>query len=105
MDDTLQRLLDAEMRAESLAREAEEEHQRTIAAAMEEARELDAGFSVRIPDLQRTWIARAEERAAKTIAEVERRYDERHENLRDLADQREEEALDAAFQLLLDVRL
>jgi len=105
MDDTLQRLLDAEMKAENLAKEAEEEHQRAIAAAVDEARELDAGFTERIPELQRTWIARSEERAAKTIAEVERRYDERHENLRELAEKREEEALDAAFQVLIDVRL
>jgi len=105
MDDTLQRLLDAEMKAENLAREAEEEHQRTIAAAVEDARELDAGFTGRIPELQRTWIARSDERSAKTIAEVERRYDERHEGLREMAEKREEEALDAAFQILLDVRL
>lgn len=105
MDNTLQRLLDAEMRAENLAREAEEEHQRTIAAAMEEARELDSSFTERIPGLQRTWITRSEERAAKTIAEVERRYDERHESLREMAEKREEEALDAAFQVLIDVRL
>lgn len=105
MDDTLQRLLDAEMKAENLAREAEEDHQRTIAAAVDEARELDASFSERIPDLQKTWIARSEERAAKTIAEVERRYGERHETLREMAELREEEALDAAFQVLIDVRL
>ncbi len=105
MDDTLQRLLDAEMKAENLAREAEEEHQRSIAEAADEARELDARFTDRIPELQRTWIARSEERAAKTIAEVERRYEERHQSLREMADKREDEALDAAFQVLLDVRL
>jgi hypothetical protein len=37
MDDTLQRLLDAEMKAENLAREAEEERERTIRAATLEA--------------------------------------------------------------------
>lgn len=105
MDDTLQRLLDAEMRAERLATEAEEEHQRAIAAAVEEAHELDERFSARVPDIQKTWISRSEERAAKTIAEIERRYDERHQTLRDLAEAREAEALEAAFQVLTDVRL
>jgi vacuolar-type H+-ATPase subunit H len=104
MDDTLQRLLDAEMQAQSLAREAEESQQRTVAAAMEEARELDQRFTDRIPDLQRSWVSRAEERAAKTIAELERRFDERHQALRDMAEQREDDALDAAFRVLLDVR-
>lgn len=104
MDDTLQRLLDAEMRAQALARDAEEAQQRTVAAAAEEARELDERFSQRIPELQKSWVARAEERAAKTIAELERRFDERHQALRDMAEQREEEALDAAFRTLLDVK-
>jgi len=105
MDDTLQRLLDAEMRAERLAKEAEEEHQQTIAAALEEARDIDERLTSRIPEIQKTWIDRSEERATKTIAEIERRYDERHQSLRELAEEREAEALEAAFQLLIDVRL
>ena len=105
MDDTLQRLLDAEMTAERLAREAEEAHERTIQEAMSEARALDEAFTARIPELQQAWIRRAEERAAKTIAEVERRYDERHERLRDMAEEREDAALNAAFQVLVDIRL
>jgi V/A-type H+/Na+-transporting ATPase subunit G/H len=105
MDDTLQRLLDAEMRAENLARAAEEERERTIRAATAEARTLDEGFSARIPTLQQTWVSRAEERAATTIAEVERRYDERHQRLRDIAEEREDEALGAAFRILMDSKL
>jgi len=105
MDDTLQRLLDAEMKAENLAREAEEERERTIRAATLEARELDESFSAKIPTLQQTWIARSEERAANSIAEIERRYDERHERLRDIAEEREDEALNAGFRILMDSRL
>lgn len=105
MDDTLQRLLDAEMRAERLAKEAEEEHQRTIAAAMEDARDMDERFTSRVPEIQKIWISRSDDRAAKTIAEIERRYDERHQTLRELAEEHEDEALEAAFQILIDVRL
>ncbi|AGA35431.1 H+-ATPase, subunit H [Thioalkalivibrio nitratireducens DSM 14787] len=105
MDDTLQRLLDAETKAETLAREAEEAHERTLREATAEAHELDDAFSSRIPDLQRAWTTRAEERAAKAIAEIERRYNERHERLRDLAEEREEEALSAAFEVLIDPSL
>lgn len=105
MDDTLQRLLDAEMRAERLAKEAEEEHQRTIAAAMDETREMDERYTARIPEIQKMWVSRSDDRAAKTIAEIERRYDERHQILRELAEEHEDEALEAAFQILTDVRL
>lgn len=105
MDDTLQRLLDAEMKAETIAREAEEAREQTIRAATLDARELDEAFTAKIPTLQQTWIARSEERAANSIAEIERRYDERHERLRDIAEEREDEALNAGFKILMDSRL
>ena len=105
MDDTLQRLLDAEMKAESIAREAEEAREKTIRAATLEARELDEAFTAKIPTLQQTWIARSEERAANAIAEIERRYDERYERLRDIAEDREEEALNAGFRMLANTSL
>lgn len=105
MDDTLQQLLDAEMKAERLAKEAEEQHDQTIRAASAEARDLDDQFTGRIPEIQGAWITRSEDRAQKTIAEVERRYTERHERLRETAEAREEEALNAAFQILVDPRL
>jgi len=105
MDDTLQRLLDAEMKAERLAKEAEEQHGQTILVATNEARDLDDEFTGRIPEMQASWISRSEERALKTIAEIERRYAERHERLREMAEAREDEALIAAFQILIDVRL
>jgi V/A-type H+/Na+-transporting ATPase subunit G/H len=93
------------MRAENLARAAEEERERTIHAATAEARSVDEGFSASIPSLQQTWNSRAEERATTTIAEVERRYDERHQRLRDVAEEREDEALGAAFRILMDSSL
>jgi hypothetical protein len=105
MDDTLQRLLDAEVRAEALAREAEEAHERTVHEAATEVHDLDDSFTARIPEIQKAWLHKADERADKTIAEIERRYGERHERLRDLAEEREEEALNAAFQVLVDTRL
>lgn len=105
MDDTLKRLLDAETRAEKLAQEAEQEQERIIQNAMREARAEDERFTARIPDLHRGFIDKAEERAEQTIAELKRRYDERHVQLRDMAEQREEDALEAAFALFLDHRL
>lgn len=102
MDDTLKRLLDAEMRAEGIAQEAEQERERIIQAAITDARAEDQRFTARVPDLHRTFIAKAEDRAEQTIAELKRRYDERHVQLRNLAEEREQEALDIAFGLLLD---
>jgi vacuolar-type H+-ATPase subunit H len=105
MDETLKRLLEAETRAEKIAQDAEQEQERIIQAAMQEARSEDERFTARVPDLHRSFIHKAEERAEQTIAELKRRYDERHVQLRNMAEQREQEALDAAFALLIDPRL
>lgn len=102
MDDTLKRLLDAEIRAEKIAQEAEQEQERIIQAAMRDARTQDEQFTARVPDLHWSFINKAEERAEQTVAELKRRYDERHVQLRDTAGKRENEALEAAFALLLD---
>jgi len=102
MDETLNRLLDAEMRAEKLAQDAEQEQERIIQTAISDARAQDERFTARVPDLHRGFVHKAEERAEQTIAELKRRYDERHVELRDVAEQREQEALDAAFALLID---
>lgn len=105
MDDTLQRLLDAEMRAEQIAQQAEEEQEIVIQGALEEARTQQDRFRAGIPDLHRAFILKAEERAEQTVAELKRRYDERHAQLRDTAEQREDEALEAAFDLLISAEL
>lgn len=104
MDDTLKRLLDAEMKAESLAQQAEQEQERIIQTALRDARAEDERFTARIPDMHRGFIHKAEDRAEQTVAELKRRYEERHVNLRESAEAREQEALDAAFALLLDTR-
>jgi V/A-type H+/Na+-transporting ATPase subunit G/H len=54
-----------------------------------------------VPDLHRSFIKKAQERAEQTVAELKRRYDERHVQLRDTAESREEEALEAAFEVLI----
>jgi hypothetical protein len=101
MDDTLQRLLEAEMRAEQIAQQAEAEREGVIQSALLEARAEEDRFRARVPDLHRAFIAKSEERAEQTIAELKRRYDERHVQLRDLAEQHEDAALEAAFKILI----
>lgn len=102
MDDTLKRLLDAEMKAEKIAQEAEQAQERIIQSAIRDARAEEERFTARIPDLHRSFISKAEERAEQTVAELKRRYEERHVQLRETAEQREQEALEAAFALFLD---
>ncbi|EIC22401.1 hypothetical protein [Thiorhodovibrio frisius] len=105
MDDTLKRLLDAEVRAEKIAQEAEQGQERVIQQAMQDARVAEERFRASIPELHLSQIDKADERAGQTVAELRRRYDERHIQLRDMAEQREDQALDAAFALLIDTRL
>jgi len=102
MDTTLQRLLDAEMRAERIAQQAEAEQEKIVQAAVKEARAEEERLTARIPELHRAQIDKAQERAEQTVAELKRRYDERHARLRDMAEQHEEDALEAAFQILID---
>ena len=102
MEDTLQRLLAAELRAEEIANQAEQEQESLIQQALADVKAENERFSARIPELQRSFLAKAEERATQTVAELQRRYDERHIRLRDQAERREDEALEAAFQVLID---
>lgn len=101
MDETLKRLLEAEVRAEHIAQQAEAEQEAIIQGALQEVRVEEQRFVASIPDLHRAFIKKAEERAEQTIAEIKRRYDERHVQLRKLAEEREEDALDAAFRVLV----
>ena len=105
MDDTLKRLLDAELRAEKLASDAEQAQERIIQAAIREASSRDERFTARIPDLHRAFIQKAEERAEQTVAELKRRYDERQLQLREMAEEHEQDALKGAFALLIDPSL
>jgi hypothetical protein len=101
LDDTLKMLLDAEVRAETIAQQAEAAQEQTIQAALKEARAKEERFTARIPELHLGYIEKAQERAEQTVAELKRRYDERHVQLRDMAEEREDEALAAAFQVLI----
>lgn len=102
MDDQLKRLLDAEKRAEEIARQAEADQEQMIQAALREARHAEERFQARTPDIHGSFLEKAEARAEQTIKELRKRYDERHVQLREMAEAREAEALDAAFAVLTD---
>lgn len=101
-DDTLKRLLDAELRAEALVEQAQKERERIVQDAVDEARATEQRFEARIPELHASFVHKAEERAAQAIAELERRYREHGADLRARAREHEREAIAAALALLID---
>ena len=102
MDDTLKRLLEAEARAELIAKQADQERERIIQSALLEARAEETRFESRIPELYASFREKADSRADQTTSELQKRYDERHTQLRDQAEERERDALESAFNLLID---
>ncbi|MCW8907394.1 MAG: ATPase [Sedimenticola sp.] len=102
MDEALQRLLAAEQRAEEIVHQADAERDRIIKDALQEAHIEEERFEARIPELHASFIDKAEQRARQTNSELKKRYDEHHVELRNQAEARETEALDAAFALLTD---
>ena len=101
MDETLKRLLAAENAASLLVEKAQADSEQLIVTANQEARQQEERFEARIPELHTSFVDKSDQRAQQTIAEMERRFEERLGALRDAAETHEEAALDAAFRELL----
>jgi L-lactate utilization protein LutC len=101
MDDTLKRLLEAELRAEQVVADAKAKREEITRQALEEARHAEHRFGTRVVDIHGAFIDKAKARAEQTIAELQRRYDERSKDLRESAEEREADAVEAALALLL----
>lgn len=102
MEDVLKRLLEAEARAEALVAEAGAKREQVIRQATEEARAAELRFEQRIPEIQGSFSGKAAERAEQAVAELKRRYDERHKTLRAAAERQAQEAVNAAVAILVD---
>ena len=102
MDDTLQSLLDTELRAEKIAKHAETELDRLIKEAMASAQADAERFEANVPNLHASFMEKAELRANQGVSEMKRRYDDRHVLLRARAEQAEGGVLDVAFAFLID---
>jgi vacuolar-type H+-ATPase subunit H len=102
VEDTLKRLLDAELRAEKLVEEARKKQDDIGRQAIADARRAEQRFESRIPEIHGSFLEKAEEQAAQAMLELERRYQERKARLRELAEARRQEAIEAAIRLLLD---
>ncbi len=102
MEDVLKRLLDAEVKAEAMVKDAEVEYERVMLATREEIKVAERRFDTQVPELRSAALKSAQERATQTIAELKRRYEERQREQHAIAGERSAEALDAALALLLD---
>ena len=102
MDDQLQRLLEAEARAQAVINDASLERQRIIDDALAVARDAEARFEADRVGLRAPFLSEALGRADQAVAGFTRKYGERQRTLRELASRHESEAVDAALALLLD---
>jgi V/A-type H+-transporting ATPase subunit G/H len=102
LDDPLQRLLEAESRAQAVIDDASRERQRMMDDALAAVRDAEARFNAGRAELQAPYLHEAQGRADQVVAEFSRKYGERQRMLRELASRHESEAVDAALTLLLD---
>jgi len=102
MEDHLKRLLEAEARAQSLIDAANAERERMLDETLATAREVEARFAAGRTELRAPYLKDAQSRAEQAVAELTRKYDERQRNLREMAARHEQEAVNAALNLLLD---
>jgi vacuolar-type H+-ATPase subunit H len=98
----LQRLLDAEARAQAVIDDASRERQRMVDDALAAVRDAEARFDAGRAELRVPYLHEAQGRADQAVAELSRKYGERQRMLRELASRHESEAVDAALTLLLD---
>ena len=102
MEDPLKRLLEAEARAQQIVDAASAERQRILDEALAAAAEAEARFDAGRTDLRGPYMKEGRNRADQAVAELVRKYEERQRALRDMASHHEQEAVDAALNLLLD---
>jgi vacuolar-type H+-ATPase subunit H len=102
VDEQLQRLLEAEARAQTVIDGASHERQRMIDEALAAVRDAEARFEASRAELRAPFLHEAQARADQAVAELTRKYGERQRNLRELASRHETEAVKAALTLLLD---
>jgi vacuolar-type H+-ATPase subunit H len=103
--DDLQRLLEAEARAQALIESASHERERMIETTLAAVRDAEARFETGRATLRAPFLQEAQGRAEQAIAELSRKYGERQRSLREMASRHESEAVDAALVLLLDPSL
>lgn len=103
MEDTLKRLLEVEMQAEQLVNQATLMREQKIQQALQAVNQAEQDFVAKQPDLYASYAEKAESRAQQSIAELQKRYEDKKDHLRDLAEQNQQNALDSAVALLMQI--
>jgi len=101
-DQNFQTLLAAENDAERIIDEARAHRDQLLKDALEQTHQQEARFEKRIPEIREAALHRAVQHADQVISDYQHRHDERSIELRELAEQREGEALDISFQLFMN---
>ena len=104
MENVLQRLLDAELKAQEIVEEAKQERDLLVGEAREEVKRAEQRFEARIPEIYTSFSDKAEERAQNQINELERRYQERSKLLLETAAQHKQQAIDEVLKILLHTK-
>ena len=103
MEHTLKRLLNTELEAEKLVTQAKAERDQCIQQALQEAHQAEQKLKAILPELHASFIKKAEARATQNIAELDKRYEEKKNHLRELATENQQKAVEAAIRLLMQV--
>lgn len=103
MEDTLKRLLSVEIEAEQLVEKKQAEREQIIQQALEQAHKAEQDFQATIPKLQASYLETAAQRAEQSIVALKKQYEDKQEYLRKLAEENQQQALEAAVQLLMQV--
>jgi|APFre7841882724_1041349.scaffolds.fasta_scaffold11610_3 V/A-type H+-transporting ATPase subunit G/H len=102
MDDHLTRLLEAEARAQGIIDASKAERQRIIDDALAAVRNGEERFEAGRADLRSPFLREAHGRAEHAVAELTLKFGERQRNLREMAFRHEQEAINAALNLIAD---
>jgi|GEM_PF-351697 len=103
MENTLKRLLNAETEAEQLVENAKNQREQLIQDALHQSHDAEQNFKQTIPELRASSLEKAKGRAEQGVAELRKRYMERQESLRNLAEENHAKALEAAIRLVTQV--
>ena len=102
MENVLQRLLNAELKARVIVENAKKERDRLVNEAREEVKRAEQRFELRVPEIHTSFTDKAEERARTQINELDRRYHERRDILIEVSKQNKQQAIDDALNLFMD---
>jgi len=101
MDESIYDLLKVEQEAEQIVLNGEKEREAIRQKALDDANATIKQFNDRLPEMHQSFLDKAQERADQSIAELKLRYNERNQELRALAEEHEQEALNEAIKHLL----